>query len=131
MRFAVLLAGMVALLVGAFGFQIRVPPAGGLTSSASWGSTTWMSTARSSPTFSTRPKRRLGRSCVSMQFGEDNSNQGSMPTFEEEKEKDFFKSKLDKASNEDKLKDPVLLIALGWILAIGVASVGFILYGVN
>lgn len=126
MRFSLCFLAVVAILGSALGFQVA--PRGSLTPSRSLGQLqqrrfSSVVTGSSSRTGATT---RRGRQWVgvTMQIGE--KERGSMPSYEEEKqEKEFFKTDLDYASTEEKVKDPVVLIALGWIF--GMFAVGTLL----
>ncbi|CAN0398151.1 unnamed protein product, partial [Ectocarpus fasciculatus] len=56
---------------------------------------------------------------------------GTMPSYEEEQEKAFFNSELDNAPATEKVKDPVVIITLAWILGMFLLATGLILNGVN
>ncbi|KAG5192627.1 hypothetical protein JKP88DRAFT_229766 [Tribonema minus] len=86
----------------------------------------------------TRPAARLNtgafscaarRQRLSMQFG--GSDEDKPKITREAEPEDFFATNLDKASTEEKLKDPLLLISFGWLGLMAVAATAFILIGVQ
>ena len=44
---------------------------------------------------------------------------------------EFFQSSMDKAPAQERLKDPLVLVALGWLVAMAVAAVALVAIGVQ
>ncbi|CAM9418686.1 unnamed protein product [Ectocarpus sp. 12 AP-2014] len=136
MQYSLVFLAVVAMLGSALGFQVA--PRGLRTASRCSGV---------SSSFTARPaavtaggaaaprafahERRQQR--FSMQFGEGGGpiEKGTMPSYEEEQEKAFFNSELDNAPATEKVKDPVVIITLAWILGMFLLATGLILNGVN
>ncbi|CAB1099131.1 unnamed protein product [Ectocarpus sp. CCAP 1310/34] len=142
MQYSLVFLAVVAMLGSVLGFQVA--PRGLPTASRCSGVST---SPRASSSFTARPvaataaggaaprasahKRRQQR--FSMQFGEGGGpiEKGTMPSYEEEQDKAFFNSELDNAPATEKVKDPVVIITLAWILGMFLLATGLILNGVN
>eukprot|EP00752_Nemacystus_decipiens_P011534 g10242.t1 len=129
MQYSVLFLAVLAILGSALGFQVA--PRGSLTAPRARGLSASTRPVASASASAAAAGRR--RTWVTMQFGEGGGpiEKGQMPTYEEEQEKAFFNSELDNAPAAERVKDPVVLITLGWIVGIFALVVGLILNGVN
>eukprot|EP00904_Undaria_pinnatifida_P002891 jgi/Undpi1/12602/HiC_scaffold_6.g02271.m1 len=133
MQYCYLFLVVLTLLGSALGFQVA--PRGSLTAT-SRAVTSSAFGARSYAAASSRATALAGskrRQWAIMQFGDGGGpiERGTMPSYEEEQEKAFFNSELDNAPAKEKVKDPLVLITLGWIVGMFVLAAAFIVNGVN
>eukprot|EP00903_Cladosiphon_okamuranus_P020690 g18996.t1 len=131
MQYSFFFLAVLALLGSAVGFQVA--PRGSLMASRSAGLSTVSGLSSRPVGVASVSSTGRRRSWVTMQFGEGGGpiEKGTMPSYEEEQEKAFFNSELDNAPAAERVKDPVVLITLGWIVGIFLLVVGLILNGVN
>ena len=63
-----------------------------------------------------------------MQFGAPDEDG---PKITRETEGEFFQSEMDKAPATERFKDPLVLVAVGWIAAMAIAAIALVAIGIQ
>ncbi|CAM9240032.1 unnamed protein product [Chrysoparadoxa australica] len=77
-----------------------------------------------------RPKATT-RSRLFMQFGNPEGDDGRPTITRDSEPEEYFQTNLDKATTEEKLGDPIVLLAFGWLVGMAAVATIFILKGVE